>query len=33
VLKVRLRATPTKGKSQTVVRNVTLVRTLPKERR
>jgi subtilisin family serine protease len=33
VLKVRLRATPTKGKSQTVVRNVTLVRTPSKKRR
>jgi subtilisin family serine protease len=33
VLKVRLRATPTKGKPQTVVQKVTLVRTLPKKRR
>jgi subtilisin family serine protease len=33
VLKVRLRATPTKGKSQTVARKVTLVRTPSKKRR
>jgi subtilisin family serine protease len=33
VLKVRLRATPTTGKSQTVVRKVTLVRALSKKRR
>jgi hypothetical protein len=33
VLKVRLRATSTKGKSQTVARNVAPVRTLSKTRR
>jgi hypothetical protein len=33
VLKVRLRATSTKGKSQTVARNVALVRRLSKTRR
>jgi subtilisin family serine protease len=33
VLKVRLRATPTKGKSQTVARKVTLVRRPSKKRR